>query len=159
MPPGIGREDVNICAVTRCNACGLARPGVALADIRVPPADTGEGLVAAQARRASHPGAGVLVFSRYVESGYAMRLIEDHPERAGAGYLLKERVFHLATVAGALRRIAGGETVIDPAIVSRLLGRRRRAGPLAELTGRGTRGAGARCRRHAEPGRLPPGCS
>src|SRR5215472_3879259 len=63
-----------------------------------------------------------------------MRLIGDRPERAG--YLRNERVFHLATVVDALRRIAGGETVIDPTIVSRLLGRRRRVGPLAGLTGR-----------------------
>jgi hypothetical protein len=56
-----------------------------------------------------------------------MRLIEDHPERVG--YLLKERVFHIATVVDAQRRIADGETVIDPTIVSHLLGRRRRVDP------------------------------
>jgi len=112
----------------------LARPDVALVDIRMPPTHTDEGLVAAQAIRANHPGVGVLVLSHYVESSYAMRLIEDHPERVG--YLLKERVFHIATVVDALRRIADGETVIDPTIVSHLLGRRRRADPLAGLTER-----------------------
>ena len=112
----------------------LARPDVALVDIRMPPTYTDEGLVAAQAIRANHPGVGVLVLSQYVESSYAMRLIEDHPERVG--YLLKERVFHIATVVDALRRIADGETVIDPTIVSHLLGRRRRVDPLAGLTER-----------------------
>jgi hypothetical protein len=63
-----------------------------------------------------------------------MRLIQDHPERVG--YLLKERVFDIATVVDALRRIVDGETVIDPTIVARLLGRRRRADPLEGLTGR-----------------------
>ena len=112
----------------------LARPDVALVDIRMPPTHTDEGLVAAQAIRANHPGVGVLVLSQYVESSYAMRLIEDHPERVG--YLLKERVFHIATVVDALRRIADGETVIDPTIVSHLLRRRRRVDPLAGLTER-----------------------
>lgn len=112
----------------------LAQPDVALVDIRMPPTHTDEGLVAAQAIRANHPGVGVLVLSQYVESSYAMRLIEDHPERVG--YLLKERVFHIATVVDALRRIADGETVIDPTIVSHLLGRRRRVDPLAGLTER-----------------------
>jgi len=81
-----------------------------------------------------HPGIGVLVLSQYVEPSYAMRLIQDHPERVG--YLLKERVFDIATVVDALRRIVDGETVIDPTIVARLLGRRRRADPLAGLTDR-----------------------
>ena len=112
----------------------LARPDVALVDIRMPPTHTDVGRVAAQAIRANHPGVGVLVLSQYVESSYAMRLIEDHPERVG--YLLKERVFHIATLVDALRRIADGETVIDPTIVSHLLGRRRRADPLAGLTER-----------------------
>jgi DNA-binding NarL/FixJ family response regulator len=72
--------------------------------------------------------------SQYVEPSYAMRLIQEHPERVG--YLLKERVYDIATVVDALRRIADGETVIDPTIVSRLLGRPRRQDPLAGLTGR-----------------------
>jgi DNA-binding NarL/FixJ family response regulator len=77
---------------------------------------------------------GVLVLSQYVEPSYAMRLLEEHPERVG--YLLKERVFDVAILVDALRRITEGETVIDPTIVSRLVGRRRREDPLAELTAR-----------------------
>ena len=110
------------------------QPDVAVVDIKMPPTHTDEGLVAAQAIRADHPQTGVLVLSQYVEPSYAMRLIQDHPERVG--YLLKERVFDIAIVVDALRRIVDGETVIDPTIVARLLGRRRRADPLAGLTDR-----------------------
>lgn len=112
----------------------LTSPDVALVDIRMPPTHTDEGLVAAQAIRAEHPEVGVLVLSQYVEPSFAMRLIEVHPE--GVGYLLKERVFDIATVVDALRRIVDRETVIDPTIVSRLVGRRRREDPLAKLTDR-----------------------
>jgi len=112
----------------------LTRPDVALVDIQMPPTHTDEGLVAAQVIRSEHPEVGVLVLSQYVEPSYAMRLIQDHPERIG--YLLKERVFDIATVVDALRRIMDGETVIDPTIVSRLVGRRRREDPLSKLTDR-----------------------
>jgi DNA-binding NarL/FixJ family response regulator len=112
----------------------LTSPDVAIVDIRMPPTQTDEGLVAARSIRAEHPEVGVLVLSQYVEPSYAMRLIEDHPERVG--YLLKERVFDIATVVDALRRIVDGETVIDPTIVSRLVGRRRREDPISELTER-----------------------
>jgi DNA-binding NarL/FixJ family response regulator len=110
------------------------KPDVAIVDIRMPPTHTDEGLVAAQRIRAEHPGVGVLVLSQYVEPQYAMRLLEEHPERIG--YLLKERVFDVAVLIDALRRIDDGETVIDPTIVSRLLGRQRKEDPLDELTGR-----------------------
>ena len=107
---------------------------VAIIDIRMPPTHTDEGLVAAQRIRADHPAVGVLVLSQYVEPTYALRLLEEHPEKVG--YLLKERIFDVAVLIDALRRIAEGETVIDPTIVSRLVGRRRREDPLAELTPR-----------------------
>jgi DNA-binding NarL/FixJ family response regulator len=109
-------------------------PDVAIVDIRMPPTHTDEGLVAAQRIRAEHPAVGVLVLSQYVEPAYAMRLLEEHPEKIG--YLLKERVFDVAVLVDALRRIDDGETVIDPTIVSRLVGRQRREDPLAELTER-----------------------
>jgi DNA-binding NarL/FixJ family response regulator len=112
----------------------LSLPDVALVDIRMPPSHTDEGLVAAQAIRAEHPEIGVLVLSQYVEPSYAMRLIEEEPERVG--YLLKERVFEIATIVDAIRRLMNGETVIDPMIVSRLMGRRRPQDPLSELTDR-----------------------
>jgi DNA-binding NarL/FixJ family response regulator len=112
----------------------LKRPDAAIADIRMPPSHTDEGLVAAQRIRTEHPEVAVLVLSQYVEPSYAMRLLEDHPERVG--YLLKQRIFDVAVLVDALRRIGDGETVIDPTIVSRLVGRQRREDPLAELTPR-----------------------
>ncbi len=112
----------------------LERPDAAIVDIRMPPTHTDEGLVAAQRIRREYPETGVLVLSQYVEASYAMRLLEDHPE--GVGYLLKERVFDVAILVDALRRLGDGETVIDPTIVSQLVGRRRREDPLAELTER-----------------------
>jgi DNA-binding NarL/FixJ family response regulator len=110
------------------------RPDLVLTDIKMPPDFTDEGLVAAQEIRASHPEIGVLVLSHYLESRYAMRLLEAFPERTG--YLLKDRVSDIAVLADALRRIAEGECVLDPTIVARLVARRENAGPLAELTGR-----------------------
>ena len=112
----------------------LKRPDAAIADIRMPPTHTDEGLVAAQRIRTEHPDVAVLVLSQYVEPSYAMRLLEEHPERVG--YLLKQRVFDVAVLVDALRRITEGETVIDPTIVSRLVGRQRRENPLTELTPR-----------------------
>src|ERR671931_84839 len=112
----------------------LTRPDAAIVDIRMPPTHSDEGLVAAQQIRAEHPEVGVLLLSQYVEPSYAMRLLQEHPERVG--YLLKERVFDVAILVDALRRLADGETVIDPTIVSRLVGRQRREDPLEELTER-----------------------
>ena len=110
------------------------QPDIAIVDIRMPPTHTDEGLVAATRIRAEHLHIGVLVLSQYVESSYAMRLIQDQPERVG--YVLKERVFDGAILLDALRRIDDGDTVIDPTIVSRMIGRQRRQGPLALLTTR-----------------------
>ena len=112
----------------------LKRPNAAIVDIRMPPTHTDEGLVATHRIRADYPEVGVLVLSQYVEPSYALRLLEEHPERVG--YLLKQRVFDVAVLVDALRRIAEGETVVDPTIVTRLFGRRRREDPLAELTAR-----------------------
>jgi DNA-binding NarL/FixJ family response regulator len=112
----------------------LTRPDVAIVDIKMPPTHTDEGIAAAQAIRRDHPTIGVLVLSQYLESRYAMRLLEEAPERAG--YLLKERVSDIAVLADALKRIGEGECVIDPTIVSRLVKRARQHGPLEELTTR-----------------------
>jgi DNA-binding NarL/FixJ family response regulator len=110
------------------------RPDAVIVDIRMPPTHTDEGLVAAQRIRTEHPGIGVLVLSHYLEPSYAVRLIEEQPE--GMGYLLKERVFDVANLVDALRRIADRECVIDPTIVSRLVRRKRRADPVETLTDR-----------------------
>ena len=110
------------------------RPDIAVVDIKMPPTFTDEGLVAAAELRRRHPSLGILVLSQYLEADYAMRLIEEVPERTG--YLLKDRVADIAVLVDALRRIKEDETVIDPTIVSRLLGRRRETDPLAALTAR-----------------------
>jgi DNA-binding NarL/FixJ family response regulator len=110
------------------------RPELVITDIKMPPSHTDEGLIAAQEIRQRFPEVGVLVLSHYLESRYAMSLVEELPERSG--YLLKDRVSEIGSLTDALRRIRDGECVIDPTIVSRLVSHRRNAGPLGELTAR-----------------------
>jgi len=81
-------------------------PDVAIVDIKMPPTHTEEGLVAAQAIRAGYPSVAVLVLSQYLESAYAARLLESHPE--SVGYLLKDRVSDVAVLVDALRRVHDG---------------------------------------------------
>jgi DNA-binding NarL/FixJ family response regulator len=109
-------------------------PDVAVVDIRMPPTHTDEGIIAADRIRETNPSVGVLVLSQYLESRYAMRLLEHHPDRAG--YLLKERVSDVVVLTDAIRRIAEGECVIDPTIVARLLNKRREQSPINELSDR-----------------------
>lgn len=110
------------------------RPDVVLVDVRMPPTHRDEGIVAAREIRGAHPEVGVLVLSHYIESSYALRLLEDQPERCG--YLLKERVSDVAVLVDALTRIAEGECVVDPTIVKQLLRKPREPGPLDALTER-----------------------
>lgn len=112
----------------------LDQPDVAIVDIKMPPTHTDEGLAAAVTIRQEHPEIGVLVLSHYLESRYAMRLLNAHP--GGVGYMLKERVSDVIVLVDALHRIADGECVIDPTIVSRLLSRRQHDVPLQRLTDR-----------------------
>ncbi len=112
----------------------MHRPDVALVDIRMPPSHTDEGLRAAKQIRESYPGVGVLVLSQYVEPAYAMELLAESAE--GVGYLLKDRVSDLEEFAAAVRRVAEGGSALDPAVVSQLVGRRRREDPLEGLTPR-----------------------
>jgi len=134
-------EDADVEVVARCaDAPALLRavdswhPDAAIVDIRMPPTHTDEGLVAAQEIRARHADVGVLVLSHHLESEYAVRLLDETPQRAG--YLLKDRVSDIAVLIDALRRITEGECVVDPTIVARLMARRRAQGPLDELTER-----------------------
>lgn len=110
------------------------QPNVAVVDIRMPPTRTDEGLKAAEKIRDGYPGVGVLILSEYLESHYAIRLIQS--ATGGMGYLLKERVADVQTFADAVRRVAEGEFVIDRGIVSQLVDRRRAPNPLDELTRR-----------------------
>lgn len=113
---------------------GMHKPDVALVDIRMPPTQTDEGLRAAQEIRERWPDTGVLVLSQYVEPAYAMELLGENAE--GVGYLLKDRVSDVDEFAAAVRRVAEGGSALDPAVVSQLVGRRRRDDPLDELTPR-----------------------
>jgi DNA-binding NarL/FixJ family response regulator len=112
----------------------FSRPDVAIADIRMPPTHTDEGLIAAREIRSRYPDVGVLVLSQYMAPSYATELLEDHPERCG--YLLKERISDIAVLVDALNRITAGECVLDPTIVARLISSSRQQEPLAELTDR-----------------------
>jgi DNA-binding NarL/FixJ family response regulator len=109
-------------------------PDVAVVDIRMPPTHTDEGLVAAETIRTRWPDVGVLVLSQYVETEYALRLLEGSDERCG--YLLKDRVLDGDQLAEAVRRVGDGGVVIDPELVTRLVGRSRPESPLDELTPR-----------------------
>ncbi|MEO3924234.1 response regulator transcription factor [Micromonosporaceae bacterium B7E4] len=109
------------------------RPDVAVVDVRLPPTFTDEGLRAAIAARREVPGLPVLILSQYVEQVYARELLGDRA--GGAGYLLKDRVGEVREFTDAIRRVAGGGTVLDPDVVSQLLGSGR-AAQLATLTPR-----------------------
>ncbi|HXR61598.1 MAG TPA: response regulator transcription factor [Solirubrobacterales bacterium] len=110
------------------------KPDVALVDVRMPPTHTDEGLRAARQIRSELPGIGVLVLSQYVEVAYARELLAESAE--GLGYLLKDRVADVEALTDAVRRVGEGGSVLDPEVVSQMLGRRRRDDPLAELTPR-----------------------
>jgi DNA-binding NarL/FixJ family response regulator len=113
---------------------GTLRPDVVLADVRMPPTQTTEGLLAARQIRQQWPGTAVVVLSQHVETGLLFDLLADDPR--GVGYILKERVADIDQFTGAIRRVAAGESVIDPEVVSRLVARPRRDSPLETLTAR-----------------------
>jgi DNA-binding NarL/FixJ family response regulator len=109
-------------------------PDVALVDVRMPPTHTDEGLRAAHEIRSRYPETAVLVLSQHLEPEYALRLIDERPERAG--FLMKERVGRVEQLLDALQRVAAGECVVDRAVVEELLARRRQVDPLERLTPR-----------------------
>jgi signal transduction histidine kinase/DNA-binding NarL/FixJ family response regulator len=114
---------------------GETRPDVAIVDIRMPPSHTDEGLRAAKEIRRRWPETGILVLSQHVHSRYALELLADGTE--GVGYLLKERVSDLDELASSVHRVGDGGSVLDPAVVGQLVGRRRQGGdPLEHLTER-----------------------
>ena len=113
---------------------GALRPDVVLADIRMPPTQTTEGLQAAVTIRRQWPGTAVVVLSQHVETEHLFELLADDPR--GVGYVLKERVADVAQFTAAIARVAAGESVIDPEVVARLVARPRRDSPLETLTAR-----------------------
>jgi DNA-binding NarL/FixJ family response regulator len=109
-------------------------PDVAIVDVQMPPDYTDDGLRAAIAIRHDHPDVGVLVLSQFSDERYALDLIGD--DATGVGYLLKDRVADLDTLADAVRRVAAGGSALDPEIVGLMVGRRRKDDPLDALTPR-----------------------
>jgi len=112
----------------------IYEPDVAIVDVRMPPTQIDEGLVAAREIRERFPGVGVLVLSQYVEEAYAAEIMEHGAE--GCGYLLKDRVADIAGFSDAVRRVGQGGSALDPEVVAMLIGRRRADDPLGILTPR-----------------------
>jgi DNA-binding NarL/FixJ family response regulator len=110
-------------------------PDVAIVDIRMPPTHTDEGVRAAHEIRARHPGVAVLVLSQFIRPSYALELLSEGTE--GLGYLLKDRVSDLDQLSSSVRRVADGESVLDPLVVEQLVARPRSSpNPLDDLTER-----------------------
>lgn len=110
------------------------RPEVAVADIRMPPTHTDEGLRAAIAIRRDRPDTAVMLFSQYIETRFATDLLASGPQKIG--YLLKDRVADVSDFIDALTRVASGGTVLDPDVITQMLNSGRHADHLAMLTGR-----------------------
>jgi DNA-binding NarL/FixJ family response regulator len=121
-------------AVDLLRKVGAHKPDVAIVDVQMPPGNTDDGLRAAIEIRSRQPDVGVLVLSQFADERYALDLIGD--SAAGVGYLLKDRVADFAGFADAVTRVGSGGSALDPTVVSRMLGRRRRDDPLDALTPR-----------------------
>jgi DNA-binding NarL/FixJ family response regulator len=110
------------------------KPDVVVTDIQMPPDGTDDGLRAAIEIRRSRPETGVVVLSQFLEDRYALDLVGDRAE--GVGYLLKERVADLKLFVDSVQRVAAGGSALDPQVIQRMVGRRRDASPLDDLTPR-----------------------
>jgi DNA-binding NarL/FixJ family response regulator len=108
-------------------------PDVAIVDVRMPPGNADDGLVAAVEIRRMHPDVSVLVLSQHLEPAYMLELVGD--DASGVGYLLKDRVRDVAEFVDAVERVAAGGTAFDPGVVNSLVAGRRRS-LLDDLTGR-----------------------
>jgi DNA-binding NarL/FixJ family response regulator len=113
---------------------GGHHPDVVLTDIQMPPDRTDDGLRAALRIRSAQPEVGVIVLSQFLEDRYALELVGERAE--GVGYLLKDRVGDLSLFVDAVQRVARGGSALDPAVVERMVGRRRARTPLDDLTSR-----------------------
>lgn len=135
------QSDLEVAAVcgdldSLLGAVDAEHPDVVVTDIRMPPADTDEGIVAAERLRETNPEVGVVVLSQYASPGYVLKLLEGGSARRA--YLLKERVNDLEQLAGAIRAVAVGGSVIDPKVVELLVAENARSdeSPLKQLTAR-----------------------
>ncbi|MFF4727360.1 response regulator [Streptomyces mirabilis] len=113
-------------------AAELHRPDVVITDIQMPPNLTDDGLQAALRIRETHPGAGVLVLSQFLDATYTMELVKNNP--SGVGYLLKEKVSSAEVLTDAVRRVSAGGSALDPDVIANLVSRKRTSGPLESLT-------------------------
>ena len=100
-------------------------PDIAIVDVRMPPGNADDGLVAASAIRREHAAVSVLVLSQHVEPTYMLELVGD--DASGVGYLLKDRVRDVGEFINSVERVARGGTAFDPAAVSTLVAGRRRS--------------------------------
>ncbi|CAM5422323.1 hypothetical protein SVIOM342S_02869 [Streptomyces violaceorubidus] len=149
---GVGDGEALIKTITELDAQGEL-PDVVVADVRMPPTHTDEGVRASVLLRKAHPGLGVLVLSQYVEERYATELLAGSSR--GVGYLLKDRVAEVREFVDAVVRVAQGGTALDPEVVAQLLGRSRKQDVLAGLARHGAGGAGADGRGPDELGDRP----
>ena len=108
-------------------------PDIAIVDVRMPPGNADDGLLAAAAIRREHPSVSVLVLSQHVEPTYMLELVGG--DASGVGYLLKDRVRDVRDFVEAVERVAAGGTAFDPAVVTSLVGGRR-SSLLDELSNR-----------------------
>ena len=129
----VGDGAALVAAVSRLVAADET-PDIVVADIRMPPSHTDEGLRAALTLRAAHPQLAVLLFSQHIETRYASQLLAGGAQ--GVGYLLKDRVADVGDFLDALADVADGQTVLDPEVVTQLFGARRREASLGRLTAR-----------------------
>lgn len=123
--------------ITRCQALGRAGelPDLVIADVRMPPSMTDDGLRAAMQLREENPGLPVLMLSQYVAPAYAATLL-DSRATGGLGYLLKERVARVADFLHSIELVAAGGVVVDPEVIGQLLNARRSDPRLSRLTPR-----------------------
>lgn len=127
---GLAGDADELCKLVECS-----HTDVAIIDIRMPPSHTDEGLRVAKVIRTRWPQVGILVLSQYVQARYAVELLAQGTERVG--YLLKDRVSDLNELSTSVKRIGEGGSVLDPAVVSQLVGQRRKGDtPLEDLTNR-----------------------
>jgi DNA-binding NarL/FixJ family response regulator len=117
------------------DAARTHHPHLVIADIRMPPQHTDDGIAATRLIRRHRPDTAIMLLSQYVEATAAMDLFQDNP--SGLGYLLKDRVLQIEDFLDSLRRVAAGGTAMDPAVVAQLVGRTAaHHDPLAVLTDR-----------------------
>ncbi|HEY5198683.1 MAG TPA: response regulator transcription factor [Solirubrobacteraceae bacterium] len=143
LSAGVARllEDAGMEVVAQVSSADLIldkvialRPDIAVVDVQMPPDRTDDGLRAAIEIRRSGVGTAVLALSNFLEERYPLDLIDD--DATGVGYLLKTRIGDVESFVESVRRVAAGGSALDPEVVQRMVGRRRRDNPIDRLTPR-----------------------